>query len=402
MLHTFWHKALPRTSLIFVGVGLSVCAHALEPAHIQMGPLNLTPTLATEVSHWDNLFRDDSERDTWRTELAPALQAWMQNGSNTYSVKYELTDYRYASSHDDDFTDHTLNLDIHHEFNARNELNIFGEWYDGHEQRGTGLSEGIGELFDEPIEYDSASLGGNYTYGGTTSRGRLRLSAETVTYDYQNFEALTAFRDRDRDTYSATLFWQVAPRTDVLLETRYIDNQYDKVNPADPGGSLDSEEWNYFLGLAWEVTARTSGSLRLGLYDREYDSGQRGSSDGFTWQADVTWRPKTYSIWELESRRFSRETTGLGDFIDTEQHSLNWNYDWTGRSSTQVYLLYASDEFSGSDRDDDRLNLELSYKYEARRWLDLGVGYRREDRDSTIAQFDYDLNVYFVEVELSL
>jgi hypothetical protein len=44
----------------------------------------------------------------------------------------------------------------------------------------------------------------------------------------------------------------------------------------------------------------------------------------------------------------------------------------------------------------------LSYKYEARRWLDLGVGYRREDRDSTIAQFDYDLNVYFVEVELSL
>jgi len=376
---------------------------AVDPANLQAGPVYFTPTLAVEGGYVDNLFRSaKNEKDTWQTVITPRLEAWLQDGVNTYALSYQAVDYRYYSSKDDDYTDQQLGLDIHHEFTAKNTANAFAQYYDGHEERGTGLTDGFGQLIDTPVEYERATVGGDYTYGNLNSKGRLKLEAKTEEYDYQNFRNATQYRDRDEDTLNGTFFWAVGAKTDALLQVRYIDNEYGKTNLDNPFGSLSSEELNYLVGMSWDATARVSGSAKIGVYDRSYESSAREDDDGFQWEVDLTYRPRTYSTIKLETSRFSQETNGLGDAINTEELKLAWDHNWSGRSSTYLGVRLANEDYSGTDREDERIDLEAKYNFAPKRWLDLGLGVRYEDRNSDLNFFEYTRSYYFVEAKLSL
>ena len=397
-----FNKVLPAVILVTASA-LATTTQAVEPANLQAGPVFFTPTLDMEARYVDNLFRTNGEeKSTWVAEVAPRIQAWMQNGVSTYSLSYKLNDSTYASSHADDYTDHQASLDLHHEFTAKNVLNINGEFYDGHEERGTGLSEGLARIIDTPVEYERATIGGDYTYGNRDSKGRLTLDAKNVDYEFQNFRAATQFRDYDQDTYGGTFYWKIGARTDLLAQVRAIDTEYDNVDKSNRGGSFDSEELNYLVGVSWDATAKTSGSIKIGSYDRTYDSQFREGDDGFQWEVAVTYKPRSYSTVDFGTRRYSQETNGLGDFINTEEYTATWKHDWNSRSSTHLGLSLANNDYSGSIRSDDSTNLEASYKHKVRRWFDLGVGYRFENRDSDIRAFDYNQNIYFIKVDLAL
>jgi hypothetical protein len=401
-------KGLPTAVLAGIGALASQATLALEPANYSLGPVYLTPTLDTKVGYVDNLFRsDDDEKDTGISVVEPRVQAWLENGLNTYSLAYTLTDYRYFDSSDDNYTDNTVNLDIHHEFNAKNVVNVFAEYYDGHEERGTGLTEGlagvpgIGRIIDEPVELQRTIYGGNYTFGSKAAKGRIKLGAKGTEHEYQNFDEYTQYRSRDQYDYDGTFFWKIAPRTDLLLEVRYADVEYDKTIPG-PLGSLDSEEYNYFVGAAWEATAKTSGSLRVGAYDRQYDSSGRDDDDGFSWEVDVNYMVRTYSRLNLESKRYSEETNGVGDAVDTNWTTVSWMHDWSSRSSTELSLGGGQQDYTSSNRTDDIYDVNASYTFALRRWVDLGIGYRLEDRDSDLSRFDYTRNEVYLEGKLSL
>lgn len=379
-------------------------ALALEPANLQFGPLYFTPTLDLEAYYTDNLWLTDTqEKNTWVGVITPRLQTWLQNGASDYSLTFELEDSTYASSDDDDFTDYTATVDVHQVFNARNRLNLYGEYYDGHEKRGTGFIEGeLSLITDKPIEYERSTFGGDYTYGSKTSRGRLKVAAESVDFDYQNYRHFTRFFDRTEDALAGTLFWKVAPRTDALVEARAINNDYDDEDPSDPAGTHTSDELNYLLGVAWEATGRTSGHVKLGIYDRDYDSGAREDEDGFLWEVGVRYQPRTYSTLDLNTRRYYQETNGLGDGINTRALNLGWGHSWNQRSSTHLNLGYMNDDYEGGDREDDTYDLEARYDYGFRRWVDLSAGYRYQYRDSDLNFFDYSGNIFFLEARMGL
>ena len=391
-------------SVLLGAIGVTThSALAVEPANIQAGPLYIAPTLDVKTGYVDNLLRSGlDDKGTWASEVTPRVQAWLQEGVNTYSLTYKAVDSRYGSSHSDDYTDQQVNLDLHHEFSSRSRLNVIGEYYDGHEQRGTGLTDGLGQIVDKPVEYERATFGGDFTYGNSVSRGRLNLEAKRARYEFQNFRDFTRFRDRDQDTVGATFFWQIAAKTNALFQLRAIDNTYDETNPESSLGAFDSEEYNYLVGISWDATGRTSGSVKVGLYDREYDSSARADDDGFQWEVDLKYMPRSYSSINFATRRYSQETNGRGDSINTQEYKLGWDHDWSSRSTTRFGILAGSEEYSGTAREDDRFDLEASYNFAPRRWLDLGVGLRREDRDSNELLFDYTRNVYFIEARLSL
>src|SRR5210317_2117316 len=124
-MHSFV-KFLSAGVVAGAGILVTIPAQAIEPANINIGSVYIAPTVDVAARYVDNLFRSEKdEKDTWITEVAPRIQAWVQNGNNTYALAYKLVDSNYASSDDDDFTDYYFNLDVHHEFNARNVLNVF-------------------------------------------------------------------------------------------------------------------------------------------------------------------------------------------------------------------------------------------------------------------------------------
>ena len=138
------------------------------------------------------------------------------------------------------------------------------------------------------------------------------------------------------------------------------------------------------------------------MYDREYDSNGRRGEDGFSWAVDLTYRLRSYSRFILESARVTNETNGLGNAVNTRTAALSWQHDWNSRSSTAVSVSYGNEDYTDSRREDDRYGVEAGYNYAFRRWLDLGVGYRYEDRDSSLSLFDYSRNEVFVQIRLSL
>ena len=397
-------KALPAAII----AGLALCTGkavvALEPANLDLGPVLFTPTLDLETFYTDNLWLTDiQEKDTWATVVTPRLQVWMQNGPNEYSLSFEAKDSTYLDSGDDDYTDYITKADIHQEFNARNTLNVFGEYYDGHEQRGTGFIEGdLSFVTDKPVEYELTTFGGDYTYGSREASGRVTLAAKSAEYDYQNYREFTRFRDRTEDTLAGTFYWRVAPRTDALIETRYINNDYDQRNPSNPDGSFTSDQMNYLVGVEWQATGKTSGHIKLGMYDRDYDSSARQDEDGFLWEVGVLYQPRTYSSLDLNTRRYYQETSGLGNAINTEEVTLAWRHNWNQRSSTGLILGASVENYEGSERKDDNYNVEARYDYAFRRWMDLGAGYRYEDRNSDLNSYGYTENVFFLEAQLSL
>jgi len=384
--------------LVFAGP-----AAAVRPANIQAGPVFITPTLDTRLGYDDNLLRSkDDKKDTGFSIVTPRVQGWLQNGLNTYSLTGALVNNVYFDSSKDDITDEQYNLDLHQVFTPRHTVDVYSEYWDFHEARGTGLSEGIGELLDGPVKLDRTTVGLDYFYGTRSSRGRLEFSARTVDHEYKNYPTLTRFHDRTLDRYSGAFLWQVAPRTDAVFELRYLDTRYDHTRPAIVGAELDSDELNYLAGVTWEATANTTGSAKVGMIDRDYDAAGEDDDRVFSWEVDATWYLRTYSRFNLATNRQFNETNGQGNAVDTQRYALSWDHDWSGQSSTRMVAGYGDEDYTDSGRQDDRYDLEAQYKYAFRRWLDITVAYRYEKLDSDQPRYDFNRNVVYLQADFSL
>jgi hypothetical protein len=392
-------------AVFLFGCGFAAPVFSLEPANVRMGSLYLTPTLDLEQLYTDNLLRtSDQELDTWGTIFRPRVQAWAQHNLDTYSLTYQLEDGHYQDSSDDDYTNHLFRSDIHKEFYEPHALDLFAKYVNAYESRGTGLSEGeIANLIDEPFKYELTGFGGQYTLGNSKTRGRLELEVRTEDIQYKNIRDITRRYDRDQDSLRGTVYYRVGGRTDALAELRRVDTDY-RVDPFQDGASLDSldsDEYVYLVGASWEATGNTTGSVKIGTFDRKLDS-DRNSDTGFHWEADVVWEPRTYATFELGTRRYSEETNGVGDYVKARDYDLSWDHDWSSRIHSRAFVLYGDDEYPSSARQDDRYEAEARLDYRFRLWCDFGVGYRYEKRASSIRSLDYTRNEVFIDVSLSL
>jgi polysaccharide biosynthesis protein VpsM len=393
-----------RIIIITAAVSFSNHLHALEPANIPVGPAYVTPKVEVEHGYSDNIFRTASdEESSWYVETVPEVELWMPRGPNNYSLGIKTSDYGFSSSEAENFRDDEAELNVHHEFNSRNAVNVKGEYFDGHEEPGTGLAEGeLARQISDPIQLEKKRYKFDYTFGNRDSKGRLEIGYGREDWEYKNYRDLTRYRDRDQDVWRGVFFWKVAPRTDILAEVRRLTVDYNEIDVSDTAGSYDSEEYNYFLGMTWEPSAKMAGSVRMGEYDRDFDSSGREDDSGYTWEMEVTYKPRTYSTFAVGTRRVSEETNGKGDYINSSEVSADWDHDWNSRVTTSLNLGYADDDYEGSGREDDRWKLEATYNYNMRPSLDLGVGYRREDRGSSDFGLDYDLSEVFFRAKLSL
>ena len=80
----------------------------------------------------------------------------------------------------------------------------------------------------------------------------------------------------------------------------------------------------------------------------------------------------------------------------------SWTQGWTSAISTTVSFGTGDDDYDETNRSDDVTNYGISLDYEFRRWLSIGVAYDFDERDSNINAFDYERNIYSLNVSLSL
>jgi polysaccharide biosynthesis protein VpsM len=204
----------------------------------------------------------------------------------------------------------------------------------------------------------------------------------------------TESRDRDDASFAGAFFWRLAPKTSALLRAEYGTFDYDVA-------TLDGTEKHLFVGIELDATARTSGRILFGRASKSFDDPSREDFSGTSWRASVTWKPRSYSIFDLSTGRDTDETNGDGDYILREDLTLGWAHNWTERFRTTVDAGVAQEEHRPSLRSDDVRYLGLSADYLFRPWLRFGASVKRYDRDSNIAELDYLRNVWLLSAEFT-
>ena len=206
--------------------------------------------------------------------------------------------------------------------------------------------------------------------------------------------------DRDIATVSGRVFYNLGPKTSALLELTQKNIDY----VTDGTNTRDSTERYVHIGARWEATAKTTGELKFGTYDKDFDSPNRPDVDGTSLAANITWSPRTYSSVTLTALTRPNETSTGDDSYTSNYYTLAWQHGLNDKLSLNANVFSGTDDYDGvnSTRKDDLLNYGVGVSYAFKRWLSVGLNYDYSKRDSTDAASDYEANIYTLSVSLSL
>jgi hypothetical protein len=391
---------------------------ATDPQAIDVGVGVVIPTLGITEKYDDNIF---SQADTtividptsgtsivikpessMISQLKPVIQWLMDNNEDTIALTYSGDYGFYHSSSDDNYDDHTFSIDAHFQPVDIYSINFGASTAKLHDNRGEGASEGIfAATRNEPDTYDLDNANFLLDFGREKARFGGSVEASHTKLNYTNNRNNTKFRDR-RETYVAgRLYGRLSGgKTKYFVEVSNVDFSY----TTDPliGPNLDNDQNVVFVGISWEATGKTSGSIKIGQLDKKFDSSLIKDGDTTVWDVDVTWAPRSYSQVLFSVSKDALESNGTGTFIEAENITVNWIHSWSDRLNSTIGFGLGDDEYPGSTRQDDRTNYNLGLDYDWKRWISVGAHYLYTDRDSNRNTFDFEKNVFLVNFDMTL
>jgi len=387
--------ALMSAVLVATGFCAQVSAAENEWAGVPIGPLTAYPGVGLDIIHDDNVFTTSSnEKSSWITVLKPVFLLEAKKRDQVFSLSYKGAIGFYDSTPGDDYDDHNFRAEADMQISSRSALNVSAGYKLGHDPRGSNDRP----ISNSPDKWHASDIGGVFAYGSEGAKGKVELEGQYTEKRYDNNRVFTRGFDRDDTTGGATFYWKVMPKTSLLLQAKNTDIDYTLGT-----STQDNDNYWYMAGVTWDATAKTSGTVKVGYTEKDFDSSTREDQDGIGWQAEVQWKPLTRSTVDFGFSRGFNESTGIGDTTETTDYSAAWSHDWTSRTSTGVNLSYIEDEYQGgSTREDETFGLSLNASYQFRRWLGVNAVYNYTDRDSNTSNQEYDRNQFMLNFLLTL
>ncbi len=372
--------------------------------------IDFIPGLLTALQHDDNVIRDtNSSISSWVATVAPTLKANLVDGVNTYTVSAALKDARYFSSSEDNYTDGYLEAEARLSPASAHQLKLktSSSWL--HEDRGTGVSEGRGQLQNEETQYQAQNVAAEYEYGSQGSTGKLRANTRYFDKKYNNFRDVTQYRDFDLRQLGGGFVYQMPDAYKLVIEASTANINF---KTTDLSGSRDNTDNNYRLGAEWEISALTTGILKLGYQNKDFELANRENFSGFAWETIVQWQPLTYSGFDLATGRRAKDVDALNvnaDYIIETSYSIGWNHQWSETTTSKLAYEYQTDEYNrvilasiSTARKDKMKVLTAELSHQPARWLTVKGFVNLEDRSSTLGVIEYDRTVWGLELKLTL
>jgi len=368
---------------------IAYSAESLADRGIQVGDIHIFPVLDINNRYDSNITRSENNTiSSAQTLLSPSVNILTGEPEHYFSLQYRMEYDKFWSSSIDTYTDHFIDAIMHHEFSNRGRLDLGLNYSRGHDQRGSTFT-GIPTGFIEPNRWHQAAVTGKLEYGSHDARIKLAAKASYAIKRFENNRALTASQDLNTTTVGGTLFFRIQSRLYALLDATYGIQDYQQI--ASP---LSSREITLSSGLAWELTARTSGSIKVGWQQRELNiSGQKNNA--LSWQASIDWKPLSYSTWTLNTDYSNTETLGaVGTFVQHLDNKLSWNHAWSQAFSHTINIAIGQDKYRGTAREDRLYDAGLSLIYAMNPWFDISTGYAYSKRSSNIQLLSYKQHLF--------
>ena len=273
-------------------------------------------------------------------------------------------------------------------------LELLDQFEFSHDDFGTGISSSSSE--DELVKYKTNLLSFIATYR-LSERFNLRAGYANyiVRYDHDTNE----FRDRDDNAFSGYIFYKFKPKTSFFVQYDFIDIQYKKDTVS------NSKEYHYLGGLQWDMTAKSSGTIKAGYGFKDFNESDAEDSKDFIMELQLSHRftPKT-SMTLTASRTTNETNISTTDYILSTRIGVGYVQMLTSKLTADIQLAYTNDiyrqDLTYEDRT-DQLNdkyytASFSLRHKVKTWLETSVGYLFSRRDSNFSDFDYTTNSIFL------
>ncbi len=249
-----------------------------------------------------------------------------------------------------------------------------------------------------------------------TEKFGLRLDYSNFRVNYEDSD--NDINDRVDNSWAAYGFFHLTPKISLFAEYEYADMDY-------RSNFLDSSEERYFGGIRWEFTEKTSGQVKAGYGDRDYD--KSWLSDTGTTMAEVVvdydMTEKTRIVFNAYRRYEEAMSTGLrwdgvptGNLATnmlTHMVGLSINYDITSKLHLNLHSTIFYDEYDYEYEDDawkgvwddkERRDREIAVspqiKFDVFKWLSLDLAYIYTHLDSNYSEEDYTDHTVFLRANL--
>ncbi|MEA1889852.1 MAG: outer membrane beta-barrel protein [Pseudomonadota bacterium] len=357
------------------------------------------PAVGVGVSTDDNINRTpDHQQSATIYHLRPALGIQTGKSSTRFNAGYIGNYGKYTGTNFDDlysYDDHNLYAGVSG-YGKKSSYNVIADYLRGHDS----LSGGTGAVsIDNTLrrfdKWDRYSLLGSTDLGARGARVNLRLDGLLQNNRQDKLKSL----DYDTAALGAMLKLRIGGKTYGVLEGGWRD--WDYIN-----SNADADRYYARLGVSWEATAKTKGLLSYGTEKYNPDNpgeaivsdepgptfGSNEKTKNSTWQGNIDWELRLRDMIRFGTYKGSRNSSGTGSHRVSTRYTIGWTHDWSDRIRSNLGYMDGTDDYKGTDRNDDltRYNFDLSYKF--RRNMLLRGHYIFEDLDSNVELVSYDRN----------
>lgn len=364
---------------------------------IRAGGVNIYADVAADYGYDDNVTQASAGSAASSSYLGvrPTVAAEALYRADSYAFAY-VGDYRRYPDFDASNTNtHNLLFNATNVFTGRASLAWGLAYMDVHDPLGsTDRSSGT----TTPDHHRDLMANATFRYGAVDAKGRLELDGGVGNKRFLNNHETTESADVDNTNLGARFFYRVMPKTQLFVEG--VRTTYDYQN----GDilQLTNTDYRYLLGAKWDATAATTGTIKAGVQNKQFDSSSRDDFTGFSWEASILWKPLTYTKVEFLAGRAATDPSGANvSYVMTQNNAVKWTHDWTAYFHSTATASYQRAHYHGADRA-DRLNAySLGVMYDMRRWLGLGLEYNYTRRSSTEDTYDYLRHLTMFKLEAS-
>lgn len=388
---------------LIASVAVSFPAYAVQPQGISLGNgVILLPGVEVSILNDSNIYFAETDETSSRiTKIRPNVSLLGDLGATQLSAYYQLENGSYSEDSDDNYLDHLFVLGADVEMTSRQALGLDLSINAGHDPRGAGSTQGVSDISSvDPDEFKELVLGADYTYGADSAFANVTGYIESYGKTYSTNAETTDQLEHDKLKLGALLALKVSPATRALFEVRNTAISYSD----DEADVKDGSELKVLAGARWDFAGKTSGEVKVGMADRSFDDGDVDGDSRFSWEAGLTWTPRTYSILSLTSSQEARETSGGGSHVANSTLAATWMHQFSVKFGLEAMLSNVAEEYvnSADDRDDNTLTYGLKGVFSPNKMIDLKLGLDQANRDSSDNSYDYDRQVVTFGVELAI
>lgn len=375
-----------------------------EPQGVRVGTFVLRPSLAVSETYDSNIFaRETNKVDDAVTTINPHVRLESDWANHALSVDADLEQILHVNETGEDRTNWSISaagrVDVLRDTSVSVGL-LYGSFTEGR-----GAPDAVGTAA-EPTPYEdiTATAGVEQRFG--------RLSAElSGSYQKLDFDDVPLIGggidendDRDRTVIETAVQvgYQVVADTVVFLRGTYNWRDHD-VEPPVATVDRDSDGYEVVAGVNFELGSLATGEIYAGYQEQDFESPAFGDVSGAAYGANIDWYVTPLTTVRFGAAKSLQDTTTVGaSSFDQQQFSVGVDHEFLRNLIASVDVAYAMEDYEGTSREDDVLEIDFGIDYAFNRNFSAGFFYGYEERDSSVTGLSYSRDIVGVRMRSEL